>query len=53
MYFIEYSDNYSKTSENLWQDYRDEPVWTHVGAIANCNAANNSAFNNAFKINDR
>ena len=22
---IEYSDNYSKTSENLWQYYRDEP----------------------------
>ena len=22
---IEYSDNYSKTSGNLWQHYRDEP----------------------------
>ena len=22
---IEYSDNYSKTSESLWQYYRDEP----------------------------
>ena len=23
--FIEYSDNYSKTSGSLWQFYRDEP----------------------------
>ena len=23
---IEYSDNYSKTSESLWQYYRDEPA---------------------------
>ena len=23
--FIEYSDNYSKTSESLWQYYNDEP----------------------------
>ena len=22
---IEYSDNYSQTSENLWQHYKDEP----------------------------
>ena len=28
--FIEYSDNYSKTSESLWQYYKDEPndaIW--------------------------
>ena len=23
--FIEYNDNYSKTSRSLWQYYRDEP----------------------------
>ena len=22
---IEYSDNYSKTSESLWQNYKDKP----------------------------
>ena len=27
-YLIEYSDNYLKTSESLWQYYRDEPKMT-------------------------
>ena len=30
---IEYSDNYSKTSESLWQYYRDEPALTDAGTI--------------------
>ena len=25
-HLIEYSDNYSKTSESLWQYYRDDPA---------------------------
>ena len=34
--FIEYSDNYSKTSESLWQYYKDEP---------NNNIADSESFN--------
>ena len=30
---IEYSDNYSKTSGSLRQNYRDEPALTNAGAI--------------------
>ena len=29
---IEYSNNYSKTSQILWQYYTDEPVFTEAGA---------------------
>ena len=43
---IEYSDNYSKTSETLWHYYRDEPFLTN-GAIADFPAANNNNNNNA------
>ena len=32
---IEYCDNYSKTSESLWQYYRDEPALTDAGTITN------------------
>ena len=32
---IEYSDNYSKTSESLWQYYRDEPVLADAGILDN------------------
>ena len=32
---VEYSDNYSKTSESLWQYYKDEPALTDVGAVKN------------------
>ena len=39
----EYSNNYSKTSGNLWQYYRGELVLTDPGFIANFHAANNSA----------
>ena len=38
---IEYSDNYAKTSGNLWQYYRDEP---------NDNLANSESFNSKIKI---
>ena len=38
---IEYSDNYAKTSESLWQYYRDE-LATDAGAIANFHASNNT-----------
>ena len=30
---IEYSDNYSKTSESLWQYYRDEPALDNNSSI--------------------
>ena len=33
---IEYRDNYSKTSGNLWQYYRDEPAWDDDGALVKC-----------------
>ena len=32
---IESSDNYSKTSESLWQYHRDELALTHAGALDN------------------
>ena len=38
---IEYSDNYSKTSGNLWQYYKDEP---------NDNLANSESFKSKIKI---
>ena len=40
---IEYSDNYSKTSGRLWQDYRDEAALTDASTIANFHASDNSA----------
>ena len=40
---IENSNNYLKTSESLWKDYRDKPALTDAGTIANFHAANNSA----------
>ena len=40
---IEYRDSYSKTSESLWQYYRDEPALTTAGGIANFHATENSA----------
>ena len=33
--FIDYSDNYSKTSESLLQYYRDEQGLNDVGALDN------------------
>ena len=32
---IEYSNNYSKTSESLWEYYRDGPALTDAGALDN------------------
>ena len=43
---IEYSDNYSETSGNLWKNYRDEQALSDAGAIANFHAADNSALFN-------
>ena len=34
---IEYSDNYSKTSESLWQYYKDIPAANNDGEIVNLN----------------
>ena len=31
--FIEYSKNYSKTTESLWNHYMDEPISGAVGDI--------------------
>ena len=41
---IEYSNNYAKTSESLWQYYRDEP---------NNNLANSESFKSKIKITGR
>ena len=38
---IKYSDNYAKTSGNLWQNYRDEP---------NDNLADSESFKSKIKI---
>ena len=38
---LEYSDNYAKTSESLWQYYRDEP---------NDNLADSESFKSKTKI---
>ena len=40
---IEYSDNYSKTYESLWQYYKDEPFLDDNGAIANFSADNTNS----------
>ena len=34
---IEYSNNYSKTSEILWQYYRDEPILADDNTITDFN----------------
>ena len=47
----EYSDNYSKTSKNLWQYYRDKLCVNDDDNIVDCNAANvNDSFNFKVKI---
>ena len=40
---IEYSDAYSKTSESLWQYYRDKPALDDNGNIIDFHTGNNSA----------
>ena len=48
---IEYSDNYSKTSGNLWQYCKEIPALTNNGAIADFNGANaTDSFNFKTKI---
>ena len=42
--FIEYSDNYSKTSGSLWQYYRDQP---------NDNLADSELFKSKIKITEK
>ena len=37
------SDTYSKTSESLWQYYRDEPAWNNHGAIIDFSDNNKNA----------
>ena len=45
---IEYSDSYSKTSERLWQYYRDEP------SLNNADVINNFSGNSvSFKFKER
>ena len=39
---IEYSNNYSKTSESLWQYYKDELALNDAGATADFCASDNS-----------
>ena len=41
---LEYSDNYAKTSESLWQYYRDEP---------NDNVADSESFKSKIKIREK
>ena len=43
---IEHSDNYSKTSRNLWQSCRDQPVADNNGVSVDFNAANITDFSN-------
>ena len=45
---VEYSDNYSKTSEILWKYCRDKSALDDNGAIVNFNGAN--AITDLFKI---
>ena len=40
---IEYSDGYSRTSQSLWQNYRDKPALTNAEDVANLHVANNYA----------
>ena len=39
---IEYSDIYSKSSESLWQYYRDEPTLNNAGDIVGFPANDNN-----------
>ena len=46
---IEYSDNYSKTSESLWQYYKDISLVNNVGDIVNFNGGDNTSDSFKFK----
>ena len=48
---IEYSDNYSKTSESLWQYCKDMPTVNNNGDVVDFNGANaTDSFNFKTKI---
>ena len=47
---IEYSDAYLKTSEGLWQYYRDEPALNANGEVIDFPANNNNSASFKFKI---
>ena len=46
---IEYGDNYSKTTERLWQYYRDEPTLNNSGVIIDFPEVDNSIASFKFK----
>ena len=46
---IEYSDAYSKTSESLWQYYRDKPALDNNNNIIDFPANNNNSISFKFK----
>ena len=46
---IEYSDNYSKTSGNFWQYYKDEPSLNNADNIIDFSADDNNSFSFKFK----
>ena len=48
---IEYSDAYSKTSEILWQYYKDEPPLKYNGDIIDFPENNNNS--NSFKFKQK
>ena len=47
---IEYSDNYSKTSESLWQYCKDIPAINDNGNIVNFNGVNDT---DSFKFKEK
>ena len=46
---IQYNDNYSKTSVNSWQYYRDELVLSDAGAIRSFHVDDNNSASFKFK----
>ena len=48
---IEYSGNYSKTTEILWQHCRDEPTLANDSTIVDFTEAN--AITDSFKITEK
>ena len=45
----EYNDNYFKTSESLWQYYRDEPALNNINKITNF-TGNSTSFKSKVKV---
>ena len=46
---IEYNNNHSKSSERLWQYYKDKPALTDAGGVVNSSDANNNSASFKFK----